>query len=73
MQIPFTKIIGSNLKFSLFDFYGPIVGSFIGSVFGLITILTMQLINWCRENQLTINMDEKALRAAKQMAIDVFQ
>jgi len=46
MQIPFTKIIGSSLKFSLFDFYGPIVGSFIGSIFGLLTIIIMQLINW---------------------------
>jgi len=46
MQIPFTQIIGSDLKFSLFDFYGPIVGSFIGSIFGLAAILVMQLVNW---------------------------
>jgi hypothetical protein len=46
MQIPFTQIIGSNLKFSLFDFYGPIVGAFTGSVFGIITVLAMQLVNW---------------------------
>lgn len=46
MQIPFTQIIGSSLKFSLFDFYGPIVGAFTGSIFGIITVLIMQLVNW---------------------------
>ncbi|MFZ2190496.1 MAG: hypothetical protein WA057_06575 [Candidatus Magasanikiibacteriota bacterium] len=46
MQIPFTKIIGSSLKFSLFDFYGPIAGSFVGSIWGLIVVGAMQLINW---------------------------
>lgn len=46
MQFKFTQIIGSDLNFSLFDFYGPIVGGFIGSIGGLITVLAMQLINW---------------------------
>lgn len=46
MQIPFTQIIGSNLKFSLFDFYGPIAGGFVGSIFGLLTVLGMQVANW---------------------------
>lgn len=46
MQIPFTKIIGSSLKFSLFDFYGPIAGAFIGSIWGLVTVGVMQVINW---------------------------
>lgn len=46
MQIPFTQIIGSNLKFSLFDFYGPIAGSFIGSIWGLIVVLVMKAIDW---------------------------
>jgi len=46
MQIPFTKIIGSKLNFSLFDFYGPIAGSFMGSVWGIIGVLAMQVINW---------------------------
>ncbi len=46
MQIPFSQIIGSNLKFSLFDFYGPIAGAFVGSVWGLIIVGIMQLTNW---------------------------
>lgn len=47
MQVPFSKIMGvQNLKFSLFDFYGPIAGAFIGSVWGVVTVLLMQLGNW---------------------------
>jgi hypothetical protein len=46
MQIPFSQIIGSSLKFSLFDFYGPIAGAFVGSIWGLITVGAMQLVNW---------------------------
>ncbi|PIT87635.1 MAG: hypothetical protein COU31_01625 [Candidatus Magasanikbacteria bacterium CG10_big_fil_rev_8_21_14_0_10_40_10] len=46
MQIKFTKIIGSDVNFSLFDFYGPIVSAFIGSIWGMIAVMAMQLINW---------------------------
>lgn len=47
MQVPFSKMLGAtNLKFSLFDFYGPIIGAFIGSLPGIILVLIMQLINW---------------------------
>jgi len=46
MQIPFTKIIGSSLKFSLFDFYGPIAAGFVGSAWGVATVLIMQITNW---------------------------
>lgn len=46
MQIHFTQIIGSNLKFTLFDFYGPIASGFVGSVWGLIAVILMQISNW---------------------------
>lgn len=47
MQVPFSKLIGAdNMRFSLFDFYGPIAGAFIGSLPGLLTVLAMQLGNW---------------------------
>ena len=46
MQIKFTQLVGSNIKFSLFDFYGPIAGGFLGSVAGMITVLLMQITNW---------------------------
>lgn len=47
MQIPFSQLVGAkNIKFSLFDFFGPIAGAFVGSVWGLIVVGAMQLINW---------------------------
>lgn len=46
MQVPFSKIIGSDLKFSLFDFYGPIAAAFVGSIWGLVTVLAMEVVNW---------------------------
>lgn len=47
MQVPFSQIIGAkDLKFSLFDFYGPIAGGFVGSVWGLLLVAVMQGGNW---------------------------
>lgn len=47
MQVPFSQLLGAeNVKFSLFDFYGPIVGGFVGSPLGLITMAAMQLFGW---------------------------
>lgn len=46
MQVPFSQLVGANIKFNLFDFYGPIVGGFIGSTLGVVTVLIMQVINW---------------------------
>lgn len=47
MQVPFSQLVGaSNVKFSLFDFYGPIASGFIGSTLGVVTVALMQLINW---------------------------
>lgn len=47
MQVPFSQIVGAEgLKFSLFDFYGPIAGAFMGSIWGLVVVFFMQLFNW---------------------------
>jgi hypothetical protein len=47
MQIPFSQIIGAKgLQFSLFDFYGPIAGGFLGSILGMAMVLGMQLVDW---------------------------
>lgn len=47
MQIPFTKLVGvNNLKFTLFDFYGPVMGAFLGSIWGVLVVFVMQLVNW---------------------------
>src|SRR3989338_10087454 len=46
MQVPFSNLIGAtNVKFTLFDFYGPIAGGFIGSTFGAVAVALMQLVN----------------------------
>ncbi len=47
MQVPFSKLLGAeHIRFSLFDFYGPIAGAFIGSIGGVISVFVMQLVNW---------------------------
>ncbi len=45
LQIPFNKLAGSNVSFTLFDFFGPIAGAFLGPVFGVGSVLTVELIN----------------------------
>ena len=45
MQIPATHLIGSSAKFTAFDCFGPIAGSFLGVIPGIISILLMQTIN----------------------------
>jgi hypothetical protein len=46
MNVPFSEIIGAtDLRFSLFDFFGPIAGAFIG-LWGLAIVAIMQLANW---------------------------
>ncbi len=45
LQIPFTRLLGSNVKFTLFDFLAPTVGAFLGTLPGIISVLTMQVVN----------------------------
>lgn len=45
LQIPFTKLMGSNVSFTLFDFFGPIAGAFLGPVLGVISVLTVEIVN----------------------------
>ncbi len=46
LQIPFTRLAGSKVTFTAFDFFGPIATGFIGTVPGLIAIFLMQLLNF---------------------------
>lgn len=46
LQVPFTNIWGSSIKFTLFDFFGPIAGGFLGAVTGTISVLVMEIINF---------------------------
>lgn len=44
VQIPFTKLAGSNVSFTLFDFFGPIAGGFLGPI-GIISVFAVALAN----------------------------
>ncbi|MEK9165922.1 MAG: hypothetical protein AAB525_03670 [Patescibacteria group bacterium] len=46
LQIPFTQLAGSKVNFTLFDFFGPIAGGFIGAIPGVIAVFLMQFINF---------------------------
>lgn len=46
LQIPFTRLLGSNVKFTLFDFLAPTAGAFLGTVPGVISVFLMQAINY---------------------------
>lgn len=45
LQIPFNKLAGSNVSFTLFDFFGPIAGAFLGPLFGIGSVLTVEVAN----------------------------
>jgi len=46
LQVPFTRIMGSKINFTIFDFFSPIASAFIGLVPGLIAVFLMQLANF---------------------------
>lgn len=45
-QIPFTYLVGASARFTLFDFFGPIAGAFLGLLPGVIAVLLVQIVNW---------------------------
>lgn len=45
LQIPFNKILGSNISFTLFDFFGPMAGGFLGPGLGIISVLGIEVFN----------------------------
>ncbi|MBI2315095.1 hypothetical protein HYU93_03510 [Candidatus Daviesbacteria bacterium] len=45
LQIPFNKIMGSNVSFTLFDFFGPMAGGFLGPVLGIASVFAVEVIN----------------------------
>ncbi|OGY90947.1 MAG: hypothetical protein A3H70_03605 [Candidatus Komeilibacteria bacterium RIFCSPLOWO2_02_FULL_48_11] len=46
LQVPFTTVIGSKVKFTLFDFFGPMASGFIGTLPGIAAVFLMQAINF---------------------------
>lgn len=45
LQIPINTIVGSKAKFTLFELFAPIAGSFLGTTLGIVAVLSMQIIN----------------------------
>ncbi len=45
LQIPFNKLAGSSVSFTLFDFFAPIAGAFLGPVFGIASVLSVEVGN----------------------------
>lgn len=46
LQVPFTELAGSRVKFTLFDFFGPVAASFIGTIPGIVAVFLMQFVNF---------------------------
>lgn len=46
MQIPVAQIAGSKAKFTVYDAFAPVAGSFIGSIPGVMAVFLMQLFNF---------------------------
>ncbi|MFH0952460.1 MAG: hypothetical protein V1838_04750 [Patescibacteria group bacterium] len=55
LQVPFNQIVGSDTRFTLFDFFGPLATGFIGLVPGIIAIFFMQLGNFIIHGALVID------------------
>ncbi len=45
LQIPFNKLAGSNVSFTLFDFFAPIAGAFLGPFFGIVSVVSVEVVN----------------------------
>src|SRR3989338_6411253 len=46
LQIPVSRLAGSKVTFSLFDFFGPIATSFIGTIPGVTAIFLMRFFDF---------------------------
>lgn len=58
-RINFSSVVGVKQQyFTLFQFFGPIAGAFLGSVFGIIAVLSAQLIDfvWTGKEIVWINI-----------------
>ena len=45
LQMPFNKLAGSNVSFTLFDFFAPVAGAFLGPIFGVGSVLSVEIVN----------------------------
>ncbi|MBU0999941.1 hypothetical protein KKE78_00895 [Patescibacteria group bacterium] len=54
LQIPFNQIMGSDVSFTLFDFFGPMAGGFLGPVLGIASVFGVEVFNiWIKQTPLT--------------------
>ena len=45
LQLNFNKLAGSNVSFTLFDFFAPIAGAFLGPAVGIVSVFTVEVVN----------------------------
>ena len=45
LQIPVNKLAGSNVSFTLFDFFAPMAGAFLGPIYGIASVFTVMVTN----------------------------
>lgn len=45
LQIPISGLVGSKVKFTVFDLFAPVSGAFLGTGFGIVAVLMMQVVN----------------------------
>lgn len=46
LQIPVAQVVGSKVKFTIYDAFAPVAGSFIGSIPGVIAVFLIQFFNF---------------------------
>jgi len=46
LQIPVAQLAGSKVKFTIYDAFAPVAGSFIGSIPGVIAVFLIQFFNF---------------------------
>ena len=53
-QIKFTQLAGANISFTLFDFFAPVAGVFLGGLFGIVSVLAVSLFNFVTNGSFAI-------------------
>ncbi|MFH1029896.1 MAG: hypothetical protein V1770_01400 [bacterium] len=46
LQIPVTQVVGSKVKFTFYDAFAPVTGSFIGGIPGMTAVFLLQFLNF---------------------------
>lgn len=56
LQLPITTLRGSRVPFTLFDLIAPVSGAFLGTPFGIVSVVSMQIVNSITHTS-TVNND----------------